>query len=233
MRVWFQAGAILLLSGALASAGAAPAVPPAPSGAAVPAPSVQPPVSKPTTKPVALPAPPIPEPKPTPPASKPPTPAAAKPAAPTPAPPKPQPTVKPPSAKPPASAPIDLPIYRPEKPVTSDPQSADSATCTHITRAEFDKMLTDAKAKSGSKATDFRIVTRITHDPESAVDFFTRAGHRAFPAYIRRSVDIAQDSIVIHTEGYSAGSDADCAAWIKQFTKQDSKIKARAAAATP
>ena len=81
--------------------------------------------------------------------------------------------------------------------------------------------------------TNFRIVTRVTHDPESSVDFFTRPSHKAFPAYVRRSVDIAQDSIVIHTEGYTAGSDANCAAWVKEFTKQDPKIRARAATAKP
>lgn len=109
------------------------------------------------------------------------------------------------------------------------PQAANE--CRTISRADYDKALAGAKAKAGAKVSNFKYVTRIVYAKDNTADFFTRGSNKAHPAYVHRTVAINGSDIAIDTQGYTAGSPAACARWLKGFVSENAKIKAAIAKA--
>lgn len=102
-----------------------------------------------------------------------------------------------------------------------------ATSCQKVSPADIAKFLATSKAKPHSKVSSFKLVTRITHEGDNDVDFFTQPSNRAHPSFVRRSVAFDNSDVVIKTAGYTAGSDFQCDRWMKAFTDQDAKIKAR------
>jgi hypothetical protein len=105
------------------------------------------------------------------------------------------------------------------------PQHSDGATCHRITRVEFNTAYAQAKASPGVKTSTFRYIVRIGRPNGDTFDFFTRRTHRAYPAYIKRTLISDARGLSIKTVGYGAGDGAACDKWLAAFVAENAKIR--------
>lgn len=87
------------------------------------------------------------------------------------------------------------------------------------------KLLAETQSKQDAITTKEGDLICIEVPSEQTMYYFTQSNHPLHPSVVIRTVVTGEERIKINTKGYTSGDQKLFEQWLKQFARQDAKIK--------